>query len=263
MNWDRHRTWTWRKPQGYLFAQELRSIPVTVAEAAAAAACFPLVFVAGPMGPTLHILLRCAAQGVSAFIGQQGQWQAAWLPPRLQVWPFDLLAVGERHAFCVDETSALVIKGPGGVGLFAQEGTQTLSQQTAQMAAILKEHAEALPATHLAATALRARGLLCASDADASILTIDPIAAANITEADVIYLHRAGALALFHAGLVSLAHWQWMLKAEKRLATDPMTQVNPPPVRKRVAAGAGFLAALATQANADEASIWFSGLSQP
>jgi hypothetical protein len=77
VNWDRHRTWSWRKPESYAFARDLRLVPVTLAEAASAAAFFPLVFVPGPPGLRLHILLRLAAQGVSPFIGRQGQWQAA------------------------------------------------------------------------------------------------------------------------------------------------------------------------------------------
>ena len=54
-----------------------------------------------------HALLRRGAQGHSAFVGREGQWQASWLPPRLSAWPFDLLASpGGGHAFAVHEDSA-------------------------------------------------------------------------------------------------------------------------------------------------------------
>lgn len=262
MNWDRHRTWSWRKPESYAFAHDLRLVPVTLAEAASAAACFPLVFVPGPSGLRLHILLRHAAQGVSPFTGRQGQWQAAWLPPRLEAWPFDLVAAGGGHALALNATSDLVFEGPGATRIFAEGDAPTLSPETARMAAILKVHAETLPATLGAAVALRDSGLLTELDGDASILTVDPVAAADMAEADVILLHRAGALVLLHAGLVSLAHLPWMARAEKRLADAPISQVHPPPARKRAPAGSGFLAALAAEASADEARVQFSGLVQ-
>lgn len=241
----------------------MRAVPVSLTEAVAAAACFPLVFRTTTNGPVLQALLRRAAQGRSVFIGQDGQWQASWLPPRLAAWPFDLVETSAGgHALTLNETSDCVYDGPGGTPIFASGDGATLSPETTRMAAILKAQAEDLPATTRAAAALHDSGLLTELDGDTSLSVIDPHLAAGLNEADVILLHRAGALTLLHAGLVSLAHLPWMAKAEKRLADAPISQVHPPPTRKRDAAGSDFLAALAAEASTDEARVQFSGLVQ-
>lgn len=264
VSWDRHRCWTWRKPQGYAFACALRSVPVSLTEAASAASCFPLVFQTTSNGPVLQALLRRAARGRSVFIGQDGQWQASWLLPRLAVWPFDLVETSAGgHALALHETRDCVFDGPGGTPIFAAGDAATLSPQTARMAAILKAQAEALPATIRAAMALRDHGLLTPLDGDASIVTVDPIAAADLDEAAVLVLHRAGALALLHAALISHAHLPWMEKAEQRLAALPVTAPQIMPARISAVTGSSFLAAIAAETPDDDALLPFSGRTQP
>jgi hypothetical protein len=209
-----------------------------------------------------HALLRRGAQGVSPFIGRQGLWQAAWLPPRLAAWPFDLVEVSGGQALALHETSDLLNDGPCGTPIFEDADVAALSPETAQMAALLKTHAEALLATIIAATALLDYGLLTPLDGQDHFLTIDPIATADLNEANLLALHRAGALGLLHAGLVALAHLPWMAKAEKRLAVVPGSRPHPLPARKRSVAGSSFLTALAADTSADEALFYFSGLSQ-
>lgn len=262
VSWDRHRRWTWRKPESYAFACDLRTVPVALTEAVSAASCFPLVFVPGEQGPSLHALLRRSPSGCSAFIGGDGQWQAAWLPPRLAAWPFDLVEADGGHALALHETPDLVVESPGGTPIFAAGDTATLSPETARMAALLKAQAEALPATIRAAMALRVLGLLTPLDGDASIVTVDRIAAAGLTEDAVLALHRAGALALLHAGLVSLAHLPWMAKAESHPAARSSSKSPSQPVRKRAASGSDFLTALAADTSADVAPLPFPGLSR-
>ena len=259
VSWDRHRRWTWRKPESYAFACDLRTVPVALTEAVSAASCFPLVFVPGEQGPALHALLRRGAQGHSPFMGQDGQWQAAWLPPRLAAWPFDLVEADGGHALALHETPDLVVESPGGTPIFAAGDTASLSPETARMAALLKAQAEALPATIRAAMALRDLGLLTPLDGDASIVTVDRIAAAGLTEDAVLALHRAGALALLHAGLVSLSHLPWMAKAEKHLAATSFAKPPPLPARERAGAGSSFLIALAADVSADKTPLPFPG----
>ena len=257
VSWDRHRTWSWSKPQGYAHAHSLRSVPITLAEAASAAPCFPLVFVPVPSGPTPHALLRRGAQSRSPFIGQDGQWQASWLPPRLAAWPFDLVAAPSGgHALALHEESDLVKPEPGGHPIFAQSGdAHVLALETARLAAILKAQAENLPATAQAIAALADLGLLTELDADPSLSIIDPQAAADLNEVGVVTLHRAGALTLLHAGLISLAHLAWMAKAERHLTTAPPPRPSPSADRQHMVPGSRFLAALAADTSANEALI--------
>ena len=262
VSWDRHQAWSWQSPKGFAHARCLRSVPITLNEAASVASCFVLVFVPGPTGPMPHALLRRGAQGHSPFIGRQDQWQASWLPPRLAAWPFALVAApGGGHAFALHEDSDLVVQGLGGHRIFAQSGdAHVLAPETARMAAILRVQAENLPATAQATAALAELGLLTELDADRSPLIIDPQAAANLGEAGVLALHRSGALLLLHAGLVSLAHLAWMDKAERHLTTAPAPRPSPSSDRQHMVPGSCFIAALTADASADEALFQFPGL---
>jgi hypothetical protein len=264
VSWGRHQDWSWQSPKEFAHARDLRSVPIALNEAVTAAACFVLVFVPGPVGPMPHALLRRGAQGHSAFVGREGQWQASWLPPRLSAWPFDLLASpGGGHAFAVHEDSDLVVHGRAGHPIFAQgDGAPALAPETARRAAILKTQAEALPATARASAALADLGLLTEFDPDRSLLVTDPQAAADLDEAGVVALHRSGALALLHAGLVSHAHLAWMEKAERLLTAAPPPRPSPASDRQRIVPGSRFLAALAADPSADEALIQFSGLTR-
>ncbi|MDT8858434.1 SapC family protein [Paracoccaceae bacterium Fryx2] len=265
VSWVRHGAWSWQMPDGYAFALDWRSVAVTHIEVVSAASCFVLVFVPGPAGIKPHVLLRRGSQGRSAFIGQDGQWQAAWLPPRLAAWPFDLVEVpGGGHALALNEQSGLVSKGSGQHRMFTQSdgSPPILAPQTAQTAALLKGHAEALPATVRAAKSLRDLGLLAALDGDGCMLVVDASVAATLDEAAVVTLHRSGALGLLHAGLVSLAHLGWMAKAERLLSSAPLPQPLTSFNRKHRKAGAGFLSALATDASGDEPLIQFPGLTR-
>jgi hypothetical protein len=264
VSWDRHQAWAWQSPKGFAHARDLRSVPITLNEAVTAAACFVLVFVPGPVGPMPHALLRRGAQGHSPFVGPEGQWQASWLPPRLSAWPFDLVAApGDGHALALHEDSDRVEPEPGGHPIFAQGGgAHVLAPETARMAAILKTQAEALPATAHATAALADLGLLTEFDPDRSLLVTDPQAAADLDEAGVVALHRSGALALLHAGLVSHAHLAWMEKAERLLTAAPPARPSSASERQQIVPGSRFLAALAADQSADEALIQFSGLTR-
>jgi len=262
LSWGRHRDWSWRKPTDYDFAREWRSVPITLREVADAASCFPIVFTAGASGLAAHALLRVGKTGASAFIGREGRWQAAWLPPRVAAYPFDLVEVPNGHALALDETSDLAIHGPGELRIFEMGGAANLTSETAQIVALLKSHAEELPATLIATTALRDNGLLAPLDGERQLLTVRPIAAADLNDDQVIALNKAGALMLLHAGCVSLAHLPWMAKAEKHLAAVAATKSHPPPARNRGGIESSFLAALAADPSADAAMLHLPGPSQ-
>lgn len=261
----RHGAWSWQMPDDYAFALDWRSVAVTHIEAVSASSCFAVGFALGPTGIKPHALLRRGSQGRSPFIGQNGQWQAAWLPPRLAAWPFDLVEVpGDGHALALNEQSGFVSKGSGQHRMFTQSdgSPPILAPQTAQTAALLKGHAEALPATVRAAKALRDLGLLAALDGDVRMLVVDASVAATLDEAAVVTLHRSGALGLLHAGLVSLAHLGWMAKAERLLSAAPPPQPLTSFNRKHHKAGVSFLTALAADVSADDALAQFPGLTR-
>lgn len=222
---ERHGHWSWQPPRDYGFARTLRAVPVTLSEAMAAAACFPLVFGDAAEGPMPLVLLRHAASGASVFVGPDGDWRAAWLPPRLAAWPFDLIpAITGGHALALHEGNDAVRDGPGGLPIFAARGARDeqnapdLAPDAARRVALLRNQAEDLPATARAAAALQRLGLLTALAEGEDFRIVDAEAAAALGEDAVLALHRAGALGLLHAALVSQTHLPWMAKAERHMA---------------------------------------------
>lgn len=232
---------------------------ITLKEAASAASCFPLVFAPGLHGRTLKALLRRSSTGAPVFVGADGRWQAAWLPPRLAAWPFDLIAAsGGRHALAVYEDSGFILQGAGGHAIFREDGAGDkdygLTPETARLATLLRAHAEDLPATTAAVAALDQLGLLIPLDAEQDLKIVAAEAATSLTEESVLTLHRVGALALLHAGLVSLAHLGWMARAEHR---SPQAELAPAQDRPAGLAGSGFLGALAAAAAPDQIALPF------
>ena len=257
---QRHGTRAWRKPDGFCFARGLRCVPVTLAEAILAAAALPVVFQAGAGGVMPQVLLRLGLGGASPFIGQQGQWHAAWLPTRLQAYPFDLVAVPSGgQALALHWQADVTADSSGADWVFAQEqgDAPALSPSAAQMAALLQAHALALPATASASAAVQALGLLRPLQGDTALYVIDPEATAALSEAAVVSLHRAGALGLVHAALVSHAHLAWMAKAERHLAAAPQAKA---PLPQRAQSGASFLSALMSAQPRDVEALFIPGL---
>jgi len=257
---QRHGTRAWRKPDGLGFARGLRSVAVTLAEAILAAAALPVVFQTGGSGVMPQVLLRLGLARVSPFIGPQGQWHAAWLPPRLQAYPFDLVeAPNGGQALALHWQGDVTPDSSGADWVFAQEqgDAPALSPSAAQMAALLQAHALALPATASASAAVQALGLLRPLQGDTALYVIDPEATAALSEAAVVSLHRAGALGLVHAALVSHAHLAWMAKAERHLAAAPQAKA---PLPQRAQSGASFLSALMSAQARDVEALFIPGL---
>lgn len=209
---QRHGGKYWQYPTGYGFARGRRSVPLILADAMPAAACFPIVFSSDPDGPLPCALLRVAAEGQTPFVGPDGRWHAAWLPPFLAAHPFGvLLDESGNPTLAVDEATGLVGDDPRGTPFFTTDGT--LSQPLAAVMATLQARAAAGPATLRAGRALRDCGLLLRDDG-AGFERVDASRAEALEEAQILVLHRAGALGLLHAAQVSALHFDWLQRAE-------------------------------------------------
>ena len=228
LSWARHHRWSWQPPRDFSFVRALRTVSITLSETHAAAACFPLIFAAGSCGTVPQVLLRRSASGQSVFIGPEGQWQAAWLPPRLAAWPFDLICLPDGAAIIgLNEDSGAVSGASHGLAIFAPDAGQSEKSQTAlpslteaatKAVAPLHRQARELSKTLVATHALEQHGLLAPLDDDPDLQIIDAKAASTVSEAQIVELNRSGALGLFYAGLVSLSHLPWMSRAERHLA---------------------------------------------
>ena len=258
LSWGSHRTWSWRKPIDYGFARSLRSVPISLHEAADAASCFPLVVVSDAEALALHALLRARADGYSPFVGPQGQWQAAWMPHRIAAWPFDLRRAGDgRMALAIHADEHHISSGPGALPIFSDSADRTLSVEAARAVAPLHMQADALPATARAVCALDDAGLLKPLEDDPTVSIIDATGLSDMSEDMAMSLHRAKALGLAYAACVSLSHLSWMRRAEAVLSKAvrrPSAQGDTPSGR-----ASSFLDAIASAQFSEQAFSLSSG----
>ena len=189
-------------------------------------------------------LLRRGATGSSAFIGPDGEWRAAWLPPRIAAWPFGVMRTpAGEFALAVDEQSGLVTDGGDGIAFFeAVPGEKPkLGLETQRMARMLRAHVSGMATTLEATAALDGEGLFVPLEADDSLLILDLEAAEDIDEDALIRIYRAGALGLLHAAHVSYTHLSWMARAERHLGVGDSGLSAP---TKPLPEPSGFLSAL-------------------
>lgn len=258
LSWGSHRTWSWRKPTHYGFARALRSVPISLHEAADAASCFPVVVVSDADELSLHALLRGGEAGHSPFIGPQGQWQAAWMPHRVAAWPFDLRRAGDgRMALAIHADDDHILTGPGALQIFANGVDRTLSVEAERAVAPLHVQADALPATVHAARALEDAGLLKPLEDDPTVRIIDAASLSAVSEDAVVSLHRANALGLAYAAFVSAYHLPWMRRAEAALSRAAMRPAVPGQYRS--GAALSFLDAVAAARASEQAVTLSSG----
>lgn len=217
-----HGSAYWHPPARYGFARVHQSLPLILAEILPAAACFPILFTADPDGPMPRALLRISPDGQSPFIGPDGRWRAAWLPPVLTTHPFGLITTeAEQPVLGVDETAGLISDDPRGQPLFTPDGT--LSPALTGVTEKLRARAMAGPATRQASQALRESGVLTPCPDIEGLSRVDPARAAALHEAQILALHKVGALVLCHAALVSACHLDWLRRAE---ALIPLTRTT-------------------------------------
>ncbi len=217
----------WQRPGDWSFARAIRSVPVLATEASAMATAFPLLFARqeGAQAGTLELvaLLRLGDGGTSPFVGADGRWRAAQIPPLLQLYPFSLAPVaGGRFGLVVDESSGLLSHEPGhGDALFLEDGVP--GPELARVIAQFEQRAAAAGITSRAIAALEAEGLLTQwhppgheATEEASqekLFTVDPAKLQALSGDAMARLHSAHAAGLAYVQIVSMHHIPWLQKA--------------------------------------------------
>ena len=109
----------------HAYARGLHMAALMQAEMVRASALYPIVFVEDGSSDLLRpMALLGLRKGFNAFVDEQGQWGASYIPAVVRGHPFSLVRVGpgERHALCVDMDSPCVSEHEG-VPLFAPDGS--------------------------------------------------------------------------------------------------------------------------------------------
>jgi hypothetical protein len=196
----RHGHLRWRKPRDWGFARRVDLVPIAPPDVLQVASAFALVFAGANFVPCA--LLRMGSQD-SAYIGPDGTWIGAMIPPMLQAYPFHVTPYGEAELMLtVDESSGLLDQDPNAAPFFDANGA--LSPQIQEIIAFCRKHGDAARRAAPAVAQINAAGLF--EPMANGIFRINQARYHALNDADFIALRRANALDLIAAHFVSMAH---------------------------------------------------------
>lgn len=215
----------WRLKDGDVaFAADTPFAPLVVAEIAAAARDYPVVFSAGESAQPVAVL---GLEQRNLFV-ENGRWaDDAYVPAYVRRYPFGFVATVNPDGFilAVDAASDRLMRtGDEGAPLFDGDQPSPLTQDAMAFCRAFQGEAEA---TRAFGEALRAQGLLIDRRADAVLpdgrklgldgfQVIDTERLANLDEAVVVEWHRRGWLALANFHLASLERFNALLARQGR-----------------------------------------------
>lgn len=120
---DLHRHLRIGEIRDFSYAAKTNSVPLTAAEFFEAAREYAIVF-AGASDTLLPTALLGLRADENLFIGQQGKWEAHYIPAFVRRYPFVLAPSADQMLVCVDEAHPAVGASQG-QALFTQDGEPT------------------------------------------------------------------------------------------------------------------------------------------
>lgn len=123
---ERHARWSVELGRNYAFAGATNSVPLTRVEFARAAREYPIVFGGNDAQPfPLAILGLRDRQNL--FIGDDGRWQADYIPAFVRRYPFVFTTLDDARSFtlCIDEAFSGCNEEGRGERLFDDDGKNT------------------------------------------------------------------------------------------------------------------------------------------
>lgn len=127
VNKDRHAGKKILPVSDFRFAAKHHIAYLTLHEFVRAASTYPVLFLEDKANDDFRpVALLGLTAGENAFVGEDGQWQAGYIPAIIRRYPFALSQSGEDDRFlvCVDEASTL-LSDTEGTPLFDAEGNAT------------------------------------------------------------------------------------------------------------------------------------------
>jgi len=123
---EAHRELSVRVGERFDFAAETNSVPLMVAEFAAAASEYGIVF-AGEGERMTPVAILGLGESENLYVARDGSWDARYIPAFIRRYPFVFAASeqGERLTLCIDDAYAGANHEGRGERLFDSEGQQT------------------------------------------------------------------------------------------------------------------------------------------
>ncbi|HSI56532.1 MAG TPA: SapC family protein [Ideonella sp.] len=220
-------------------AAGLNSFFVTVAEFGDACREYPILFLragtdAQGKPQVAPVAVFGLSQGENLFLPKDAtgalpastRWQGRYVPAALRAYPFTMAKVDETQlAMCIDESWAGWSQEQGRA-LFDEKGEATPFLE--ELRKFTEQIEIEIERTRLAGQTLMEMGLLQDRRFDATLPDGSPLAVegfmaldekryAELTDAEVLTLHKRGLFAVLHLHQISLGNMRWLL--ERRLGS--------------------------------------------
>lgn len=127
VNYERHSSKKIKPVDNFRFASKFHIAYLTMHEFVRAAAIYPLVFIEDKEKDQFRpVAMLGLDAGENLFIGDNGRWDASYIPAIIRRYPFALSSVGEgkQYLVCIDEESELVSDTEGSP-MFTDKGEPT------------------------------------------------------------------------------------------------------------------------------------------
>lgn len=127
VNAERHAKLKIKQVEGFAFATGFHIASVMLHEFVRAAAIYPVVFLEDKQKDEFKpVALLGLDTNENLFVGEDGKWQASYVPAIIRRYPFALASSGQEGRFtvCIDEESSLISESEGSP-LFDEKGEPT------------------------------------------------------------------------------------------------------------------------------------------
>lgn len=194
------------------FSAKSQAVPVVAAEFPEACLEYPIVFVNGADGSWLALAITGLKPNANAFVNEEGQWNARYVPMSVRRYPF-ILAEGEGDQLSLAVDLAAPHWGPEGEALFDDQGEP--SELVRNLMPQLAEFQSQAKLTSDMARKLSDAGLLTQQNlqiklgdgreaAVDGVWMVDEAKLRELPDEKVLAWFKTGELAVIHAHMLSL-----------------------------------------------------------
>lgn len=220
------------RPLDARFAAQAQAVPLLLAEFPQAALEYPIVFSKGADGVWVALALTGLQASVNAFVGEDGQWGARYVPASVRRYPFILVENGTEQFSVAIDLAATQNDGEG-EPLFDDAGEPSaLTRGAIQMLSDFQQQAKQ---TQALAAELEQAGLLSQQNlqvrlddgrqaAVEGVWIIDEAKLRALSDTQVLAWFRGGQLGALHAHMLSLRNLVNLLERTPKSADAALVQ---------------------------------------
>lgn len=211
---ERHAALHWKRYSNYAFAAADSVVPLVAAELPKAVMSLPIAFIEQGENYVPAAVLGLQP-GNNVFVAPDWRWVGQYIPAAFRSYPFRLAPTPDgQQVLCLDEDSGLIIDGPAGEAIFADDGQP--AQAILDVLAFLTQIEQNRVATAAACAALQKHGLIrpwtitlkteTGEQQIAGLFQIDEAALNQLPADALLEVRQAGALPLAYCQLLSMQH---------------------------------------------------------